>query len=1211
MFDLGAQYKNIYSARLFLMPPSPPKPPFPPPPPGPPPPPSDPSGFVTGRRLETDELEVNNIQQYLSQPNAPYKTDEELVAWNSTEHRRRLQQVVDDPESGFNSIEELLAWNSTEHRRRLQDGTGTQCDVLVEAGKQYLSNPGYTLSSRVIYTGDAFQCEKDCVQQPICNYWVWEQVDDLKGNCNLYSQVDDYVDVTTGQTIVSGSCEPQRFPTSYHQPGVLEIYVSRSLALFGTRAAVIDTKQLLDGETTVYLHEGRYGDMAEGRYIYLRSFESNRQLRIDGLQIFVNPATGRRLDEEEADKILKEEESPHPNRRTMKERDISEDAKIPKIPKSSLARLYKMRNLTMATCLDEDKDPVAAKDARQAAAMLWAELSEEESGIGCTSCMTYKPVNCTGWFQLSHGMRKGHTEELQKQRRKMQEKLDAEQADRKESIRESIGSGCCRINKKTGEKKCGRQFCEKAIQKAAEKRMAHVLRKLHERPTSKTNLNINQLVSTDMVNPKLHHDERCKTDAGRDQHGHAECLTSSILKHLGDKHGFSEDDISKKMEKFGLKVSDIVKAHLLHSSSESKKKKEEYKSDLAKAHVKGEIRKAEAARRMLSNHVEAPPKRKAPRASWLKKSTRRSRRLSESDEDSDEPLIGVERLALSPKDLRLRKKEHEEFVKNQSCAAKGIVRAANLAVATTGAQKITMRGLMNAAWESSLASDSSIIGRTHSVLSTVGKMGQKASDMANVIKEAKEKMSAPPPPPTLKKRELSEKEHAFFEKVEKSAGRQLRGYKVPDHVQESWGWITEATDWVRWFDEAHRVGRILYQRHDWVHQHAEDTGTLPVGELPQEHKTGYSMLDINAPPTSMGTLMRSLFTGGQKHAPHRNLREKRALSDLPRAAPPEGYVAKSLIGSFMDAAVNDEDPLDAAWTALHYNNHNTRTRRLSEISGWFSQDVTESAADYANMIFGPATGVVPGKVSVPGTDFTDPIRQAGRYIVYDTLLCYMYPPPSVTGGPFGDGTPIKIHYSNRACFPMIPYLPPDVPKFNEMFGFDDTFEWSSIEYNNTCDSAVVKTLIGPMMGELTGVGFIAAPYGSVLRFAEGIDSIRNLLKSGESGLTQRQRAAALICSIAQLGGVLWMALFTLFALAFCLCAPIGSWFCLAGYRFVRGKSRKERKREEAIDELLSSYGGGGDDDEEDVGVFPKRGKKVAKRRIGPEGHMLLSGENVA
>ena len=189
---------------------------------------------------------------------------------------------------------------------------------------------------------------------------------------------------------------------------------------------------------------------------------------------------------------------------------------------------------------------------------------------------------------------------------------------------------------------------------------------------------------------------------------------------------------------------------------------------------------------------------------------------------------------------------------------------------------------------------------------------------------------------------------------------------------------------------------------------------------------------------------------------------------------------------------------------------------------------------------------------------------------------------------------------------MIPYIPPEPPKFNEALGFDADFDWNTLEYNNSCDSAAVKALIGPMMGDLTATSIIAAPYGSILRFAEGIDSIRNLIKTGQTGLTQKERATALVCSIAQLGGVLWMALLMIFAIAFSLCTPIGAWILLTIYRFVRGKSRREREREEAIDRMLDGDGGGEDD--EDIGAFPKRRKKIAKRRFGPQGHFLLTDE---
>ena len=142
--------------------------------------------------------------------------------------------------------------------------------------------------------------------------------------------------------------------------------------------------------------------------------------------------------------------------------------------------------------------------------------------------------------------------------------------------------------------------------------------------------------------------------------------------------------------------------------------------------------------------------------------------------------------------------------------------------------------------------------------------------------------------------------------------------------------------------------------------------------------------------------------------------------------------------------------------------------------------------------------------------------------------------------------------------------------FNDAFNLGTEFSFTSLEYENTCDSSAVTSIIGPMMGDLTAVGFIAGPYGALLRFAEGIDSIRNLAKTGDMTLTESQRGAAIVCSIAQLGGVIWMAVATVFLAMACVCAPCGSWACLRCYRICRGANKRNRRREEALDELLKS-----------------------------------------
>lgn len=141
--------------------------------------------------------------------------------------------------------------------------------------------------------------------------------------------------------------------------------------------------------------------------------------------------------------------------------------------------------------------------------------------------------------------------------------------------------------------------------------------------------------------------------------------------------------------------------------------------------------------------------------------------------------------------------------------------------------------------------------------------------------------------------------------------------------------------------------------------------------------------------------------------------------------------------------------------------------------------------------------------------------------------------------------------------------------FNEAFNLAPDFKFESLEYENACDSSTVKAIIGPMMGELSTIGIIAAPYGSLLRFAEGIDSIRNFAAADAINSTDVQRASAVVCGMAQLGGVIWAAVTLIFLGATCICAPVGSWCCLRCYRRCFRRDVRAAKREAALDRLLA------------------------------------------
>ncbi len=146
-----------------------------------------------------------------------------------------------------------------------------------------------------------------------------------------------------------------------------------------------------------------------------------------------------------------------------------------------------------------------------------------------------------------------------------------------------------------------------------------------------------------------------------------------------------------------------------------------------------------------------------------------------------------------------------------------------------------------------------------------------------------------------------------------------------------------------------------------------------------------------------------------------------------------------------------------------------------------------------------------------------------------------------------------------------------MPTFGEVAGLSEDYDWNQLEYEKMCNSDVVKALIGPMSGELTAIGFLSAPYGSLLRFAEGIDSIRNLgVMTVAFNHTENDRAAAIACGFAQFGGILWIAVvFVVLGFAFTVSLPCAM-CCLRTCRFIRRGGAKAQRRSEAVDELLQN-----------------------------------------
>ena len=127
-------------------------------------------------------------------------------------------------------------------------------------------------------------------------------------------------------------------------------------------------------------------------------------------------------------------------------------------------------------------------------------------------------------------------------------------------------------------------------------------------------------------------------------------------------------------------------------------------------------------------------------------------------------------------------------------------------------------------------------------------------------------------------------------------------------------------------------------------------------------------------------------------------------------------------------------------------------------------------------------------------------------------------------------------------------------KFRTSVGLPETYDFEQLEFATACNTDSMKGILSTL-GQPDG--WTATPIGLLLRFAEGTDSLRNLARSAETGLTMDEKAAALVCGTAQLGGLLFAIIASTFALFACSCIPI---FAALGVCFTRiGAATQKRK----------------------------------------------------
>lgn len=936
----------------------------------------------------------------------------------------------------------------------------------------------------------------------------------------------------------------------YDEVGWIEVFVGRQLATFGTRCATLNSTDTSELRAVLRCTEGL--DMAEGRFVYIRSFESARMLRIDGVKVYRNPTSGRRLED-----LVKDE---HVDPEAKKEHHHKHEASRMRILNT------RMLNLTKTVCEDRVKNPANAVKTRREAAILWAELDDATAAKSCWDCVTLRSSNCTVWFATKVGVRSDVGPKAHRTRR-LREQLRNDEPERRRRLEEGLDRACCRIHRPTGKLQCSKKYCHHAIKQGARSRMGHILRRMHEK--GHIDMSVEQKVAVDSIAPHLHPDPRCRA---KDPHSkrvdgsvsEVECLASSMVTHIADKHGISKEKIDEELGKYGLSVAKMI-AQPLKVASTASETFDNFKSnpvfaDLA-AKVRDKNKAAEEARRKL---------RKTARPHG--RSLKRARdAVAEVDPAPPRPR----RRAVSKVKAGV-----DNYMRNVSLFSASVHRAA--AASRVSAMMPAVHSAAPSVLDSAKDAIAAVVSADGSIVATAARSASALGDVVSRAGELAERVRAAAgeePPP----RRLEESISAFYDDVEARLEHRLRerggngrrleagevGLTLPEsHVRER-GWVAGATDWRKLVDDVHAASKTILQRQDDRLQHIEDTGHLPTGELKPQHKTGIPLLDLNAPPSTLGNKLRELHswvTNRHKSVDKRTHHARRMEQSREASRPYSSGTHESVLGAAVEASVLGNSVVDAMLRTLETSNHHRSS---------YARRLADSFLGAASTVPLLPTSVSNRYTRYEGTEGgVNYFKEAIRYLVYDTALCYLYAPDaSRTTADFGDGTRITTHRTDKLCFPMIPNAPTKMDDFRTYYDLG-TLNFDDLEYSQACSSDAVRDVLGALGGVDWSSNYVTlAPVGAVLRIAEGIDAVRNLFVSSTNMPTEVERGAVILCGLSQLGGLLFSITAVVVALSLCVCAPVGSAVALWLYRLLTRTEEAFTERESRIDRLLSRSSG--------------------------------------
>jgi len=171
-----------------------------------------------------------------------------------------------------------------------------------------------------------------------------------------------------------------------------------------------------------------------------------------------------------------------------------------------------------------------------------------------------------------------------------------------------------------------------------------------------------------------------------------------------------------------------------------------------------------------------------------------------------------------------------------------------------------------------------------------------------------------------------------------------------------------------------------------------------------------------------------------------------------------------------------------------------------------------------------------------------------RYLVSSTVGCYFVAPVKEQSDTQGDeGTQdgdrmfVMRPSEEKLCFPAFPFAMPQIPTFRDLTGTQGVDQYA-LNYHDYCHGRGSATQVTADSLDALGIDARSEnpflPNAAILRGAEAVDAILNAADSGSSDVPNTMNAGRILCSICQLGGLIYFTLLGIIALVLINLLPL-------------------------------------------------------------------------